>query len=130
MYSLGCRVGTCCASLSSFSMCSSVVLPALSNPRNNSLPDFFHNPVITYIIYKWLCFYHYRYQNLKKYKICSETSANIYSLQICVTVVRLDWKDKKKYVKKKFHVQPPAGVNLLNKNVAVNNIQVIILIIQ
>lgn len=43
---LACKVGTCCASLSSLSICKRVVLPALSNPKNNSLPDFFHNPEI------------------------------------------------------------------------------------
>ena len=43
-YLLGCNDGTCCASLSSFNMCKRVVLPALSNPKNNNLPDFFHNP--------------------------------------------------------------------------------------
>lgn len=43
---LGCNVGTCWANLSSLSICSSVVFPALSRPRNNSLPDFFHKPEI------------------------------------------------------------------------------------
>lgn len=43
--SLGCKVGTCCPSLSSLSMCSSVVLPALSRPRNTNLPDFLYSPV-------------------------------------------------------------------------------------
>lgn len=43
-YLLGCSVGTCWASLSSFNMCKSVVLPALSNPKNRSFPDFFHKP--------------------------------------------------------------------------------------
>lgn len=42
--SLGCKVGTCCPSLSSLSMCSSVVLPALSRPRNTNLPDFLYSP--------------------------------------------------------------------------------------
>ena len=43
-HSLGWRVGTCWAILSSFSMCNKVVFPALSRPRNTSLPDFFHRP--------------------------------------------------------------------------------------
>lgn len=42
---LGCSVGTCCPSLSSLSMCSSVVFPALSSPRKTSLPDFLYSPV-------------------------------------------------------------------------------------
>lgn len=42
--SLGCKVGTCCPNLSSLSMCSSVVLPALSRPRNTNLPDFLYSP--------------------------------------------------------------------------------------
>lgn len=42
--SLGCKVGTCCPSLSSLSMCSSVVFPALSRPRNTNLPDFLYRP--------------------------------------------------------------------------------------
>lgn len=42
---LGCNVGTGCAKRSSLSICSNVVLPALSKPRNSSLPDFFHSPV-------------------------------------------------------------------------------------
>lgn len=37
-------MGTCCPSLSSLSMCSSVVFPALSSPRNTSLPDFLYSP--------------------------------------------------------------------------------------
>ena len=41
---VGCNVGTCCANLSSFNICSSVVLPALSSPKNSNLPDFFHSP--------------------------------------------------------------------------------------
>lgn len=44
-YLLGCKVGTCWANLSSLSMCNNVVLPALSKPRNNNLPDFFQRPV-------------------------------------------------------------------------------------
>ena len=44
MLLLGWSVGTCCAILSSLSMWSSVVLPALSNPRNTSLPDFLYRP--------------------------------------------------------------------------------------
>lgn len=42
---LGCSVGTCWANLSSLSICNNVVLPALSKPRNNNLPDFFHRPI-------------------------------------------------------------------------------------
>lgn len=42
--SLGCKVGTCCPNLSSLSMCSNVVLPALSRPRNTNLPDFLYSP--------------------------------------------------------------------------------------
>lgn len=42
--SLGCKVGTCCPSRSSLSICSSVVLPALSRPRNTNLPDFLYSP--------------------------------------------------------------------------------------
>lgn len=41
---LGCSVGTCCPSLSSLSMCRSVVFPALSSPRNTSFPVFLYNP--------------------------------------------------------------------------------------
>lgn len=41
---LGCSVGTCWPSLSSLSMCSRVVLPALSKPRNTSFPDFLYKP--------------------------------------------------------------------------------------
>ena len=41
---LGCNVGTCCAILSSFSMCNNVVLPALSRPRNTNFPDFLYKP--------------------------------------------------------------------------------------
>lgn len=41
---LGCRVGTCWPSRSSFNMCSSVVLPALSRPRKTSFPDFLYKP--------------------------------------------------------------------------------------
>lgn len=37
-------MGTCCPSLSSLSMCSSVVFPALSSPRNTSFPDFLYSP--------------------------------------------------------------------------------------
>lgn len=41
---LGCNVGTCCAIRSSLSMCNNVVFPALSRPRNTSLPDFLYKP--------------------------------------------------------------------------------------
>lgn len=41
---LGCKVGTCCPNLSSLSICSSVVFPALSRPRNTNLPDFLYSP--------------------------------------------------------------------------------------
>lgn len=44
VHSLGCKVGTCWPSLSSLSMCSSVVLPALSRPRNTNFPDFLYSP--------------------------------------------------------------------------------------
>lgn len=46
---LGCRVGTCCANRSSFNIYNSVVFPALSNPKNSSFPDFFHNPEKKYM---------------------------------------------------------------------------------
>ena len=42
--SLACCVGLCWPIRSSFSMCNNVVFPALSSPRNTSLPDFFHSP--------------------------------------------------------------------------------------
>ena len=42
---LGCKVGTCCAILSSLSICSKVVLPALSKPRKTNFPDFLYRPV-------------------------------------------------------------------------------------
>lgn len=42
--SLGCSVGTCWPSRSSFNMCRSVVLPALSRPRKTSFPDFLYRP--------------------------------------------------------------------------------------
>ena len=41
---LGWSVGTCCAIRSSLSICRSVVLPALSKPRNTNLPDFLYKP--------------------------------------------------------------------------------------
>ncbi len=41
---LGCNVGTCCPNLSSLSMCSRVVFPALSSPRKTSFPDFLYKP--------------------------------------------------------------------------------------
>lgn len=41
---LGCSVGTCWPSRSSFNMCRSVVLPALSRPRKTSFPDFLYRP--------------------------------------------------------------------------------------
>ena len=41
---LGWCVGTCWPILSSFSMCNRVVFPALSRPKNTSLPLFFHSP--------------------------------------------------------------------------------------
>ena len=44
-HSLAYKVGTCCPILSSLSMCISVVLPALSSPRNTSVPLFFHSPM-------------------------------------------------------------------------------------
>lgn len=44
---LGCRVGTCCPSRSSLSMCRRVVFPALSSPRNTSFPVFLYKPFNT-----------------------------------------------------------------------------------
>lgn len=44
VFLLGWSVGRCWASLSSLSMCNSVVFPALSRPKKRSLPDFFHKP--------------------------------------------------------------------------------------
>lgn len=41
---VGCQVGCKVANLSFFSMWSKVVLPALSRPKNNSLPCLFHKP--------------------------------------------------------------------------------------
>ncbi len=41
---LGCSVGTCWPSRSSFNMCRSVVFPALSRPRKTSFPDFLYRP--------------------------------------------------------------------------------------
>ena len=41
---VGCQVGCRVASLSFFNMWSNVVLPALSRPRNKSLPCLFHSP--------------------------------------------------------------------------------------
>ena len=41
---LGSPVGLCIEKMSSFSTRSSVVLPALSNPRNSNFPDFLYNP--------------------------------------------------------------------------------------
>lgn len=38
------NVGTCWPTRSSLNICSSVVFPALSRPKNSSLPDFFHKP--------------------------------------------------------------------------------------
>ena len=43
---LGWSVGTCCAIRASLSICSNVVLPELSKPRNTNLPDFLYNPEI------------------------------------------------------------------------------------
>ena len=43
-YLLGCNVGTGCDILSSLSMDNNVVFPALSKPKNTSLPDFLYRP--------------------------------------------------------------------------------------
>lgn len=41
---VGCNVGCKVANLSFFNICKRVVLPALSNPKNNNLACLFHNP--------------------------------------------------------------------------------------
>ena len=41
---VGCRVGTCCSMSPVTSLRSRVVLPALSRPRNSSLPDLLRSP--------------------------------------------------------------------------------------